>query len=161
MKRRNRWIRIALVAVTLLFIWGNSMLPAAVSGQESEWVRELLEPILSRLQGMLFGPGAEVDPSMLVRKLAHFCEYMLLGFLVGLMLERPEGKTRFLPGWGMCLAAACIDECIQKFVPGRGPGIKDVLIDISGATIGLVLAMVIICLVWLWKNRKNEEPPEG
>lgn len=155
MKRRNRWIRIALVALTLLFIWGNSLMPASLSGQESEWARSFLEPVLRFVQERLFRHGLEMDQSMLVRKMAHFGEYMLLGFLVGLMLERPEGKTRFFPGWGFCLAAACIDECIQRFVPGRGPGVKDVLLDFSGATVGLCAAMIIICLVWLWKNRKE------
>jgi len=155
MKRKNRRIRIALAAFTLLFIWGNSLLPASLSGQESEWVRELLEPILSRLRDGIPWLGTEMDSSTLVRKLAHFCEYMLLGFLVGLMLERPEGKGRFFPAEGVCLAAACLDEFIQRFVPGRGPGIKDVLLDFSGATVGVCLAMVFICLVWLWKNRKR------
>ncbi len=155
MKQRNYWIRIALVALMLLFIWGNSLMPASVSGQESEWVRELLEPVLSFLQAGLSRFGTEVEQSILVRKLAHFCEYMMLGFLVGLMLERPEGKTRFFPAEGICLAAACLDEFIQRFVPGRGPGLKDVLLDFSGATVGVCLAMVCICLVWLWKNRKR------
>lgn len=120
-------------------------------------MREILEPLLRFVQERLSRLGLEIDQSLLVRKMAHFFEYMLLGFLVGLMLERPEGKTRFFPGWGFCLCAACIDEFIQRFVPGRGPGVKDVLIDFSGSTLGLCLAMAGICLVWLWKNRKSKQ----
>ncbi len=161
MKRRERGIRIALAALMLLFIWGHSMMPASVSGRESEWVRELLEPLLALLQRGFFHLGLELEPSTLVRKLAHFTEFMVLGFLVGLMLERPEGKTRFFPAEGICLAAACMDEFIQRFVPGRGPGLKDVLIDFSGATVGVCLAMAAICLVWLINNRKKSDPPEG
>lgn len=156
MKRQIRYIRIILAALTLLCIWGHSLMPASVSGRESEWVRELLEPLLALLQRGFFHLGLELEPSTLVRKLAHFCEYLLLGFLVGLALERAEGRTRFFPAEGICLAAACIDECIQHFVPGRGPGLKDVLIDVSGATVGLAMAMVVICLAWLWKNRKRK-----
>ena len=157
MKRRDRGIRIVLVVFALLFIWGHSLMPAGLSGQESERVRQLLEPLLSFFQKGFFRLGLELEPSILVRKLAHFCEYTLLGFLAGLMLERPEGKTRFFPAEGFCLAAACIDECIQRFVPGRGPGVKDVLLDFSGATVGVCLAMAVICLAWLWKNRKGAE----
>ena len=161
MKRKKRGIRIVLTVLALLFIWGQSLMPADLSGQESEWVRRLLEPLLSFFQKGFFRLGLELEPSMLVRKLAHFCEYMLLGFLAGILLEQPEGKTHFLLAEGFCLAAACIDECIQRFVPGRGPGIKDVLIDFSGATVGVCLSMIVICLVWLIRNRKEKRPPEG
>ena len=39
--------------------------------------------------------------------------------------------------WGA--AAACIDETIQVFVPGRGPGLRDVAIDCLGVLLGIVL----------------------
>lgn len=156
MSRRKRCMRILLVMLALVCIWGHSLAPAAVSGQESEWVRELLEPLLTWLQGRLAVLGLEMSQSQLVRKLAHFCEYMLLGFLVGLMLERPEGKTRFLAAEGLCLGAACMDELLQHIAPGRGPSVKDVALDLCGATVGTTAAMVVICLAWLWRDRSRK-----
>jgi VanZ family protein len=34
---------------------------------------------------------------------------------------------------------ACIDETIQMFVPGRGPGLLDVGIDSCGVLMGMLL----------------------
>lgn len=155
MDRRKRMVWICLVALLLVFIWGNSLLPGAVSGQESEWVKKLLSPVLTWLQGRLGILGLAVDQSYLVRKLAHFCEYMLLGFLTGFMLQQPEGKTLFLPAEGLCLGAAIVDELLQHIAPDRGPSVKDVLLDLSGATVGLAIAMILLCLGWLWGNRKR------
>ena len=48
-----------------------------------------------------------------------------------------QKRTAFPLLWG--IAAACIDETIQVFVPGRGPGLRDVAIDCLGVLLGIVL----------------------
>ena len=35
MRTKTFWVKLALVALMLLFIWGNSMLPASASSAES------------------------------------------------------------------------------------------------------------------------------
>ena len=54
------------------------------------------------------------------------------------MLEAKRLKP-FLYALGCAFLAACIDETIQIFVPLRGPGIKDVLIDTGGALTGIAI----------------------
>ena len=49
--------------------------------------------------------------------------------------------------------AACMDETIQRFVPDRGPAIKDVLIDTAGVCVGVG----ILCLYVICKKRKLKE----
>ncbi len=37
----------------------------------------------------------------------------------------------------ICILYAISDEVHQSFVPGRGPGVMDVLIDSAGAMVGI------------------------
>ena len=106
-----------LLICNLVFIWGNSLLPAEVSGQISGSLKAFLDG--------LFSPG-EAAPSGdgLLRKCAHFAEFGALGLLLGWLFGM-LGKKR-LPAFALGVAAACIDETIQIFVPGRSPGIRDV-----------------------------------
>ena len=44
---------------------------------------------------------------------------------------------------------ACSDEFHQSFVPGRGPAFKDVMIDSTGALVGLTIIYI--------KNLRNSK----
>ena len=78
MKRTKRRMTLCTVLLicSLVFIWGNSLLPAEVSGQISGSLKALLDG--------LFTPG-EAAPSGdgLLRKCAHFAEFSALGLLLG------------------------------------------------------------------------------
>ena len=132
MKRTNIRLKICifLLICNLAFIWGNSLLPAELSQAFSDWVK-----------GTLFGMVSEGDSgeagSTLVRKLAHFTEFAALGMLLRWLFGM-LGRTG-IPAFACGAAAACIDETIQMFVPERGPGILDVLLDCSGVLAGMLL----------------------
>ncbi len=119
-----------LIAVNLLFIWGNSLLPGEISGAISDAVKEFLAALLP-------GDGMEVSGGGLIRKLAHLTEFACLG---GLLAWR-SGMLRKKKGIALLLgfAAACVDETIQRFVPDRGPSLRDVLIDTGGVLLGIGL----------------------
>ena len=118
MKRTKRRMTLCTVLLlcNLVFIWGNSLLPAEVSGQISGTLKALLDGV--------FTPGEAVPSGGdgLLRKFAHFVEFGALGLLLGWLFGM-LGKKR-LPAFALGVAAACIDETIQIFVPGRGPGIR-------------------------------------
>lgn len=120
---------IALLIAVLVFIWGNSLMPASVSSNFSDWVHSLL---LGEKPA-----GDEASGSGVLRKIAHFTEFAALGmclaWLFG-MLQKGY-KLPFVCG----AAAACIDEALQHFAPGRAPGAVDVLIDSCGVLTGIVL----------------------
>lgn len=86
-----------------------------------------------KIEGILHGP---------IRKAAHFSEYALLavlwvaplGFFSGI-----KGKKRLIITFFICVLYAVFDELHQLFVPGRDGNIRDVLIDTSGAVMGLLL----------------------
>ena len=136
MTRNSQRLRLCavLLTVNLVFIWGNSLLPAELSSAFSQWVKGILQMLFP---GSLSGEGG----SGLVRKLAHFCEFCTLGVLLTWlfgMLCRKMVLSKGLPL--LCGAAAAgIDETIQCFVPGRGPSLRDVGIDTLGVLLGILL----------------------
>lgn len=79
------------------------------------------------------------------RKTAHFAEYAILGIFISLALVpyRLKEKSRFLIAWISCIYYASSDEIHQYFVPGRGPGGIDVLIDSCGALFGILLFRIV------------------
>ena len=54
------------------------------------------------------------------------------------MLETKQLRS-FLYALAGAFLTACIDETIQIFVPDRGPGILDVMLDTLGALIGILI----------------------
>ena len=127
----------ALIVVNLCFIWGNSLLPGEISGAISDAVKNLLRWCLSFL-GLPPGGGGGGG---LLRKVAHFTEFACLGGLftwLFSMLRRPAWLAL-----GCGFLAACVDEIIQIFVPDRGPGVIDVLIDTAGVAVGVTLLLLL------------------
>jgi VanZ family protein len=76
-----------------------------------------------------------------VRKCAHFSEYCLLAITVAfpLFIYGVRGLWLFLGTGLICVGFASSDEFHQIFVSGRGPSVRDVLIDSSGALLGILL----------------------
>lgn len=128
---RRKRVCMTLLVLNLLFIWGNSLLPASVSAAFSSRVGKLIKMILSLPVSNLGQSGGQ----HLLRKLAHFSEFASLGLLLSWytgMVRKP-----YLLAAGTGFLAACLDETIQFFVPGRGPGVLDVLIDTCGVVLGI------------------------
>ncbi len=141
-RRRTQSVLIVLVIVTLAFIWGNSLGDSRESHGDSQRVSEYVKPILEPV----VGAGKVTD--QLVRKLAHFAEFGVLGCeLAALLVVR--GRVG-LQGIANCLfaglSAAMIDETIQIFTD-RGSQVQDVWLDFAGVCagvgVGIGLAMVI------------------
>ncbi len=80
---------------------------------------------------------------LLLRKCAHFFEYLLLGILMRLSLQQIEIRYRNVIALIACVFAASIDEMIQLFVPGRCGRIADVLIDSVGALCGICFTILL------------------
>ena len=128
--RKRLWLCTGLIGCCLCFIWGNSLMPGEVSAAFSNWVGEMLESLLDIPLKPSQGRG-------LLRKIAHFTEFAALGMLLTWRMGM-QGKPLWLAQLFGSLAA-CVDETIQCFVPGRGPGLRDVCIDSSGVFTGMIL----------------------
>ena len=140
MKRTGFRLRLcfALLAANLVFIWGNSAMPAEVSDAFSRWVHEILRALFPG------EAGAAGEGHGLLRKLAHFSEFACLGALLAWLLGMLGGPGSYLPCFALPggFLTACVDESIQLLVPGRSAGLTDVGIDTAGAAVGMCLLLL-------------------
>lgn len=77
--------------------------------------------------------------SLIIRKLAHFTEYLILGVLVINMFTKNNVRKAYLLSILLCIIYATSDEIHQIFTPGRACQIKDILIDSIGSITGIYL----------------------
>ena len=133
--RKKQLLLIILIIMNILFIWGNSMLSQEQSRHLSVFFRDILRSIFD------FAGGSDAISDHMVRKSAHMFEFLVLGILVTLLI----GKARF-KNCVMTIAAgvlvASVDETIQIFT-GRGPAVKDVMIDTAGFLAGFLFIMLL------------------
>lgn len=143
-KNFRRWTSCALVV--LVIIWGNSCLPGNESGALSDGFLAQLQKLLPFLGWM---------DGFIIRKLAHFSEFALYAFFLGLA-ARSYGLTgpacRFVPA-ALALFTACVDETIQIFSPGRVSALTDVWIDFAGACSGLLFLRLLLWILNIKKKR--------
>ena len=133
---------VALIAC-IAFIFSNSMAVAAVSEQSSGRVLRLMQAVLRRLGHPSL---AERLTMHIVRKLAHFCEYMMEGFLLMLCMRvysRHPLRHITVPMLGGVLTALT-DETIQLFSEGRSSQVTDVWLDSAGVLAGILVAIVLL-----------------
>lgn len=130
MRKRRLAPALAATVLWLCFIYARSAQPASVSHEESSAVLGLMQRVL---------PFANM---LLVRKLAHFIEYAVLGALLWLdwrLLAR--GRILLPLGAGLLFAAG--DELLQTFIPGRSGEPLDVALDFVGVCAAVLLAQYI------------------
>ena len=130
-----------LIALTLAFIWSNSLDSKAESGAKSRTILGWVRPFLA------FFLGEQQITNHLIRKLAHFVEFFALGaesccFAALLGPKRRQWTAVTVFG----LAVAAIDETIQIFT-NRGPSLKDVGLDFCGFAAGLVCIFLFLHLL--------------
>lgn len=138
------WFLLATCFVGIIFY--NSSLPLRQSAQLSGWVTALTQLLAQHLDIHLMG-----DVEHHIRKLAHFCEFALLGLLLCHSFSALGVSNRTATGYILFLAlfAAVLDEYIQAFSPGRASRVKDVLLDFSG-----VFCAWLEYRIWEWSARK-------
>lgn len=131
-----------LLSATLCFIWGNSLLSREDSSELSGGLLDRLMPLLRTLR------LGFIDEHV-IRKLAHFGEFALLGLELAALFFLNLGRSfKNACLSALCaLAAASVDETLQ-FFSHRAPMVKDVLLDFTGALTG-------IFLIWLTTARHH------
>lgn len=147
--------RIVMTVLTLLFIafiFGNSLRTADASSEQSEGILEFINRILCSINA-----DWSVD-QFIVRKLAHFSEFALLGALLTATVYLYIGK-RLKSALIALPVGACVgvcDELLQTVSEGRSCELRDMLIDSSGVVVGVLLASLIITLIIRLKKKRTE-----
>lgn len=151
MKRKNIWF--ILLFFYILFIFSNSLTPAARSSEQSGFVLAMARRILG-----LAGFSAEWLTEHVVRKCAHFSEYTLLGILLfqsmknldcGIVIKRQIHTAAFF-------FIPFVDETLQLFTEGRSGQISDVWLDMSGVLTGTLLTLLTAWLLSVMEKKRRK-----
>ena len=146
-----------LIALTLGFIWINSCLPPETSGNASLGVYQKIVSVVATVFGEQASQSfSKVFTEQVLRKLAHFLEFGVLGielaFLYAVIGKLTPKSYAFLGLYGVVVAV--VDESIQ-ILSQRGARITDALIDISGYLVCCLFTVLIIKLTQNKKPTKN------
>lgn len=126
-------ISLLLVILWMIFIFVMSSFDATSSSNQSNFIVDIITSIINiKDTGLL---------SLIIRKLAHFTEYFILGILVINFITRYDKKI--IIAILLCIIYATSDEIHQIFVPGRSCQITDIMIDSLGSIMGIYLCKLI------------------
>lgn len=144
--QQNRKI-LLFIYLALTIAW--TMVIFSFSLQNGEESSQVSEGFITRVLGALLPPNFAYMEQLefLVRKLAHFMEYLVLGVLMTMTFKQTNLSKREMIGWVICVMIASCDETIQLFSGGRSGKIADVILDSVGALVGV--GIVVIIYKWL------------
>ena len=149
---------LAVMGMIYIFSAQTGEESGTMSGQITTWVLNMIMP------GFGDFPVEKQEAirsavSFAVRKLAHFSEYALLGLALMLHIAQVQKKIAvrlpWLWAWGVGTLYAASDEWHQGFVAGRGPSVRDVMIDSAGVIAGTLL------LLWILLRRSKKKTTKG
>lgn len=139
----KKYVLLAIIAVTVLFIFSASLKTAEESSVQSGWVDDKLSFILHK--GFLSG----ID----VRKIAHLAEFTLLGTECAAYCILNQKRIR--DGVFFGLLTSFSDETLQLFSEGRSASVTDMHIDFSGILLGTAAAYTVVLIIKAVKARKE------
>lgn len=136
-----KYIWLLLAVIVTCIIWYNSSMAVDESAKLSGMLATVLQAI-----GNALDITFHWDVEHTIRKIAHFCEFAFLCWIVCHTFDEFGVGHKMATGYILfiCLFVAVVDEYIQLFAPGRGSMVKDVLLDFSGAF-----------SMWLWVRVYN------
>lgn len=148
----KKLIIILLCILSLGFIFYNSTKPGDASNEKSYEVLNKLRQEYRELQGEeakqynnLPASSREEKLNLIIRKNAHAFEYCVLAIFVSMILFQfnLKGRKAIIYIMFICLFYAVLDEFHQIYVPGRTSSVRDVLIDFTGALIGMLFYYIV------------------
>lgn len=146
------YVIVALIVLTIGFIWVNSCFPKAESTEVSEGTQGVVQDVID----VVAGKGKVHIEEGVVRKVAHFFEFAALGaeFCALYIVLKRQRFGSFLEMLPFGLYVSVIDEGIQ-ILSDRGPEVKDIFIDYSGYLAATLVFFIVFIINRNVKNRKN------
>ena len=165
--QNNKRIYLARVLLTLAcvlllaFIFGNSLTAGNDSDKQSTSVVKLVQKTVA-----FFAPKSWIATAVgedyqrlhaIVRTLAHFSEFALLGALCSWCYRAyTSQKTYFFVVVFFVAFVPIIDEFLQSFTIGRVMDILDVWVDTLGAFAGILFALSTLWLAKIVIKRREK-----
>ncbi|MBE6585256.1 MAG: VanZ family protein [Ruminococcaceae bacterium] len=169
MKKSPEWPLWRLIACIMLglAILGNMLLIFGFSAESGEESGDRSHEITEGIVQVVVPSYPSMSPieqevtvekfHLPIRKIAHFCEFGLLGLLTAAFMNT-LGKGKKWLWWvipaAFCLLYAISDEVHQMFTE-RGPAVKDVLIDFTGSVTGIIVMNLI--LLQIYRNMQKRK----
>ncbi|CAM5184950.1 VanZ family protein OS=Ureibacillus acetophenoni OX=614649 GN=SAMN05877842_104148 PE=4 SV=1 [Ureibacillus acetophenoni] len=127
--------------------------PAGESNQLSKGITKIVAQNIEMVSGK-----EEINLrsfNNIIRDYAHFSLYFILGVILVSALKKfgLNIKNTLLFSILICVIYAISDELHQIFVPGRGAQLSDVMIDSSGAILGV---FITFCINWIVRSKRIE-----
>lgn len=128
-----------IVSWLLVIIW--LLVIFFFSSQNGESSSGLSNGFLAMIENITKLPLNNDAFRFIIRKVAHFTEYFILGVFVLNLIKcyRKLSKKEIIISVFLCFVYAVTDEFHQMFVGGRSPQSLDVLIDTTGSIVGSLL----------------------
>ena len=92
---------------------------------------------------------AEYRIEKIIRKIAHYSIYTLVGILLMALMTTYKIKELDRIAISMIIGViyAATDEIHQAFVPGRGPLVTDVILDSIGVLTGICIVLLVYKII--------------
>lgn len=142
------WV-LSLICMAVIFYF--SAQNADDSSQQSDYILVILQKLF----------GDNYFTNNIIRKSAHYCEYLLLCFLLNGALLFSTGKQRLLTAIGIASAYSVTDEIHQLFSDGRSCQFKDWVIDTAGAITGALIFLAICYVIMAIVSKAKSKQPRG
>lgn len=147
---------IAWMVVIFMFSAQNGEESAELSGGIT---KRVIEIIVDDYENMTPAQQTNVqnNVSFVVRKIAHFTEYAILGGILACLVGTYTQilKRRILISWCAGTVYAMTDEFHQMFSEGRTPKVFDVCIDSAGVIFGVCIVLVF-CHIAIDKRKQKK-----
>lgn len=147
----KRCILYILLGLIVFFIWDNSMQNGGSSDGFSIFFAEAFAPIVNKLGFH----GSIWTMNRIVRKLAHLTEFTILGSVLYTILRRYITYGTVIKTIALGILIASLDEFIQLFSPGRSSQLSDILIDTIGVILGILLVKLVYYIGYKRSTFKN------
>lgn len=167
----KKTIYLFLLIISMMTMYYFSSQDGATSTIQSNTVIQIIDKVrekvtlqderLIKIKDSVINKLRKFGKSVVVRKLAHFSIYAVIGGLMMIVINSFT-KRVFLSGilsFIFTILFALFDEMRQLSIDGRSGSLTDVFIDSSGALLSIVLLVTIIAMGnairYIGRGKKN------
>lgn len=160
LKHVIRYILMICIVILCCVIFRFSAAQGNKSSHTSERVASIILNVIYKDNAVFNSEVMVKAIQPIVRKVAHFSIYFLLGFLMMCCASTFKGSKayKFDISVILCMLYAASDELHQLFVPGRSGEITDVCLDSVAATFGVLLVLLVMTIINKIKKAKDDKP---
>ncbi len=141
-----------LRSILLIILLGTFLIIFGFSSQDAEESGGLSSNIAKLLLKQVYHDDIEDKEEILertekvIRKIAHFSIYTLVGFLLMSFVSTYQLKEnkRIIISLSVGVLYAASDEIHQLFIPGRSGQITDVILDSMGVLLGILVVLTVL-----------------